>query len=140
LRVFFDNCTSPVLPAALHVFLETVGSSAHHVRFMSGYGFDQNTEDEEWIRRLGEDEPADWIVVTGDKRIARNKAERAAWLRAGLKGFVLAPAFQKSPVHRQASLILWRWPDMEAFVSAATAGSLFELPVGRSGKFRPLTA
>jgi PIN like domain len=138
LRVFFDNCTSPVLPAALHAFLETEGSSAHHVRFMSDYGFDEDTDDEDWIMRLGEDKPADWIVVTGDKRITRNKAERAAWVRAGLKGFVLAPALQNTPVHRQASLLLWRWPSMGAFIVAAAAGSMFELPIGRGGKFRPL--
>jgi hypothetical protein len=138
LRIFFDNCTSPVLPAALHAFLETKGSSAHHVRFMSDYGFDEHTDDEEWIKRLGSDKPADWIVVTGDKRITRNKAERAAWVRTGLKGFVLASGFQKMPVHRQASLLLWRWPDMEAFITAAAAGSIFELPSSRSGKFRPL--
>jgi hypothetical protein len=106
---------------------------------MSDYGFDKETDDETWIKRLGEDKPADWIVVTGDKRITKNKAERAAWVRAGLKGFVLAPAFQKTPMHHQAALLLWRWPGMEVFILAAAAGSLFELPISRSGKFRPLT-
>jgi PIN domain-containing protein len=136
--VFFDNCTSPVLPAALHAFLETQASSAYHVRFMSEYGFREDTPDEVWIRRLGEDVPADWIVITGDRRITKNKAERAAWIRAGLRGFVLAPAYQRMPVHQQASLLLWRWPGMETFISAAARGSLFELPIRRSGGFRPL--
>ena len=85
---------------------------------MSDYGFGQDTEDEEWITRLGEDKPTDWIVVTGDKRITKNKAERAAWVKAGLRGFVLAPAFQKTPVHQQAALLLWRWPAMETFILA----------------------
>ena len=138
MRAFFDNCTSPVLAVCLHGFLERQGSSARHVRFMSDYGFDKDTVDAEWIKRLGEDKPSDWIVVTGDKRITKNKAERAAWVKAGLKGFVLAPAFQKTPVHQQASLLLWRWPGMEAFIAAAAAGSMFELPISRSGKFRPL--
>ena len=107
---------------------------------MSNYGFNQNTDDEDWIRRLGEDRPADWIVVTGDKRITKNKAERAAWIKAGLRGFVLAPAFhkKKTPVHQQAALLLWRWPTMETFILATTPGSLFELPVSRGGRFRPL--
>ena len=105
---------------------------------MSDYGFDKDTVDAEWIKQFGEDKPSDWIVVTGDKRITKNKAERAAWVKAGLKGFVLAPAFQKTPVHQQASLLLWRWPGMEAFIAAAAAGSMFELPISRSGKFRPL--
>jgi hypothetical protein len=123
---------------SLRAFLEIEGSSAYHVRFMSHYGFNASTDDGDWIKRLGEDKPANWIVVTGDKRITRNKAERAAWVRARLRGFVLAPAVQKMPVHRQASLLLWRWPDMETFITAAAAGSMFELPIGRSGKFRPL--
>jgi hypothetical protein len=103
---------------------------------MREQGFNENTEDEEWIRRLGEDKPSDWIVITGDRRIAKNKAERAAWVRAKLKGFVLSPAVLRSPIHQQASLLLWRWPDMESFIMAAAAGSMFELP-GR-GKFRSL--
>jgi hypothetical protein len=106
---------------------------------MSDYGFNHETDDEAWIKRLGEDKPADWIVVTGDKRITKNRAERAAWVRAGLKGFVLAPAFQKTPMHQQAALLLWRWPGMEAIILAAAARSLFELPISRNGKFRSLT-
>jgi hypothetical protein len=138
LRVFFDNCTSPILPACLHAYLETRGSSAHHVRFMSEYGFKGDTQDEVWIKRLGDDVPAEWIVITGDRRIRKNMAERTAWIRAGLKAFVLAPAYQRTPVHQQASLLLWRWPAMEAFISAAAKGSMFELPIGRSSGFRPL--
>ena len=38
---------------------------------MSDYGFDKETDEEAWIKWLGEDKPADWIVVTGDKRITK---------------------------------------------------------------------
>jgi hypothetical protein len=51
----------------------------------------------------------------------------------------LRPAFQKTAVHQQAALLLWRWPAMETFILATTPGSLFELPISRSGRFRPLT-
>jgi len=105
---------------------------------MSEYGFRGDTPDGEWIRRLGEDRPADWIVITGDKRIRKNKAERAAWIKAGLKGFVLAPAYQRTPVNQQASLLLWRWPEMERVISLTARGSMFELPIRRSAGFRPL--
>jgi PIN domain-containing protein len=103
---------------------------------MSGtYEFGTDMPDEEWIRRLAEDRPSDWIVITADKRIAKNKAERAAWVKATLKGFVFAPGLRKSPVHKQASLLLWQWP---AFISKASVGAIFELPNSRGGKFRPL--
>jgi hypothetical protein len=105
---------------------------------MEDYGFEGSTPDEIWIKRLGEDAPADWIAVTADRRISRNKAARAAWIRAGLKGFVLAKGYQTTPVNQQASLILWRWPAMERLISMTTAGSMFELPVSRRAGFRPL--
>lgn len=108
-------------------------------RSMSDFGFGPATPDLAWIERLGSDRPADWIVVTGDDRIRRNRHERLAWKRAGLEGFVLARAFQKMPRHQAASLLLWRWPDMSRFIASAAPGSMFELPVGRSSGFVSLS-
>jgi hypothetical protein len=105
---------------------------------MPDYGFADNTDDVVWIERLAEDDPKDWIVVTGDQRIRKNLAERAAWIRAGLKAFVLASAYQKTPVHQCCAVLLWRWPEMERFISLATGGSMFELSINRRTGFRPL--
>ena len=138
MRVFFDNCTSPVFATTLDALISPDGFAARHVRFMRDYGFDERTSDVDWINRLAADEPADWIVVTGDGRIRRNLAERTAWVRAQLKGFVLAPAYQKTPVHQCASTLLWRWPEMERFISLAAPGSMFELSINRRTGFRPL--
>ena len=43
------------------------------------------------------------------------------------------------PVHQAASIILWRWRDMETLIGAVSLGSLFELPVNRSARFVPLS-
>jgi hypothetical protein len=51
---------------------------------------------------------ASWIVITGDQRIRKNEAELRAWIRAGLKAFVLAPAYQKTPINQGAANLLWR--------------------------------
>lgn len=102
-------------------------------------GFDGATADLAWINRLALDRPADWVVVTGDDMIRRNRGERIAWKRSGLRGFVLARGFQKMPVNQGASLILWRWPDMARLVQAVVGGSLFELPIGRGARFSPLS-
>jgi hypothetical protein len=74
----------------------------------------------------------DWIVTTGDGRIERNKAERAAFRHATLKGFVLAPAYQKTPIHQTASILVWRWPDMEKLIQSVAAPALSELPINRT--------
>lgn len=104
---------------------------------MPEYGFTEKTDDVDWITRLASD-PAVWIVITGDQRIRKNVAEHAAWTRAGLRGFVLAPAYQKTPVNQCASVLLWRWPGMEKFIAAAAPGSMFELAINRSTGFKPL--
>ena len=138
MRVFFDNCTPPIFAHTLHALISPDHHTARHVRFMPEYGFQHDTPDVDWIMRLAADQPADWIVVTGDQRIRKNLAERTAWIRARLKAFVLASAYQKTPVNQCAAIILWRWPEMESFISLAAPGSMFEMSINRSTGFKPL--
>ncbi len=79
-----------------------------------------------------------WIVVTGDLRIQRNKAERAAFRQMMLKGFALTPAYQRTPIQELASILVWRWFQMEELMSLVAAPALYELPLSRAAKFRPL--
>jgi hypothetical protein len=51
---------------------------------------------------------------------------------------VLASGYSKTSVSQQASVILWRWPQLKTFIELPAPGSMFELPVSRSGRFRPL--
>jgi hypothetical protein len=104
---------------------------------MPEYDFAHDTSDVDWITRLSTD-AAEWIIITGDQRIRKNIAERAAWIRAGLKAFVLAPAYQKMPVNQCASVLLWRWPEMERFITLAAPGSMFEMSINRRTGFKPL--
>lgn len=137
MKVFFDNCTSPVFAGCLNALIQPNGHEARHVRFMPEYGFAHNTDDIDRITRLSTD-AAEWIVVTGDQRIRKNIAERAAWIRARLKAFVLAPAYQKTPVNQCASVLLWRWPEMERLITLAAPGSMFEMSINRKTGFAPL--
>jgi hypothetical protein len=105
---------------------------------MPDYGFSHDTNDIEWITRLADDHPANWIVITGDQRIRKNLAERTAWIRARLKAFILASAYQKTPVNQCASTILWRWPEMEQFISLSAPGSMFEMSINRRTGFKSL--
>ena len=82
--------------------------------------------------------PDDWLVLTGDLRISRNRPERLAFTQANLKGIALAPAYQTMPMHQRASTILWRWPDIENAAARFQPPFLFELPVGRSTGLRTL--
>ncbi len=129
MKVFLDNCTSPVLAETLNGYLVHRGESAAHIRDLP---ISRSASDIEWIRFLAAG-GADWLVVTGDGRIGRNRAFR----RARLKGLVLAPAYQKTPINQQAAILIWRWPEVETLLEIE-APFLFELPITRSGKIRSL--
>jgi PIN domain-containing protein len=132
LNVFFDNCTSPIFAGCLNALIAPDGDKARHVRFMPDYGFTHSTKDVDWIARRGSEPAAQWIVITGDQRIRKNLAERTAWIKAGLKAFVLAPVYQKTPINQGASVLLWQ---MKAFVEQAAPGSMFELSMNRRTGF-----
>jgi hypothetical protein len=126
----FDNCVSPQLASTYAGFVEPLSHTAQHIRDLP---CGRHATDEQWIRYLpGTREK--WAVFTGDERLLKNKAERAALRAAGLLVFILAPAYQKTPVHQQASHLLWRWPDVEQIIGLINPPAIFRLPMRRSGK------
>src|SRR5947209_14390499 len=74
-KVFFDNCTSPVLASVLDGFIRHLSHNAHHIKDLP---CGRDATDLEWIGMLGADRGL-WMVVTGDDRIRKNKAARAAF-------------------------------------------------------------
>ncbi len=134
MNVFFDNCTSPVLASTLGGYIGSLGHFAHHIRTLP---CGASAPDLVWIDMLAQSREQ-WIVITGDSRIERNKAERAAFRQAMLRGFVLAPAYQKTPLHQTASILVWRWPDMEKLIQSVAAPALYELPINRTARFKQL--
>ena len=134
MRVFFDNCTSPVLATTLNGFIQHWNHDAVHIKDLP---CGRHAKDVDWIVLLAKSGD-DWLVVTGDLRIQRLRAERLAFRHAGLKGIVLAPAYQNFAVNQQASFLLWRWPDIEGIIRQIAAPFLFELPTNRSSRIRPL--
>ncbi|MCC2103959.1 MAG: hypothetical protein KDJ20_07925 [Hyphomicrobiales bacterium] len=137
MNVFFDNCTPPRLASALDGFISADGHRAFHIKDVPGLPNGRSSTDLEWIDHLRRDQKL-WIFVSGDGRVLKNPAERAALRAAGLHGIILAPAFLKTPVHQQASHLIWRWPELETLVSSIAAPAMFELPIGRSAKPRSL--
>jgi len=136
-NVFFDNCTSPILASTLHGFIHHDGHNAAHIRDLSGLPNGRHSKDVEWIDflRRSNDE---WIFISGDGRVLKNPAERAALRSAGLHGFILAPAYQKTPMNHVASTLIWRWPEMLQITRLLAAPSMHEVPINRGTKMRAL--
>jgi hypothetical protein len=133
-RIFFDNCTAPWLASTLDGFVAHLGHRAYHIS-QAGLPEGRHSADVDWIEHITRGK--DWIFVTGDLRLLRNKAERAALRGSGLYGFVLAAGYQKMPEHQVASSMIWKWPEIEN-VMKAVGSSIFEIPVSRSAKLKPL--
>ncbi len=134
MRVVFDNCTSPVLAATLNGFLAHRGGGATHVRDLP---CGRQAGDARWMASLAQGGDG-WLVVTGDGRLLRNRAQRLAYRQAGLRALVLAPAFLMARVHAQAAALIGRWPEIED-LERCEAPCLFELPMDGSDKLKALS-
>lgn len=137
MKVFFDNCTPPVFASTLHGFIQHEGHSAFHIRDVPGLPNGRHSTDLEWIDLLRK-APERWMFITGDRRLVKNPAERAALRSAGLHGFILASGYQKTPPHQIASLLLWKWPELLQITDLLGAPTMHEIAIQRSTKLRQL--
>ncbi|TAX35826.1 hypothetical protein [Rhizobium leguminosarum] len=137
MNVFFDNCTSPILASTLHGLIHHDGHNAIHIRDVPGLPNGRHSKDVEWIDflRRSNDE---WMFVSGDGRVLKNPAERAALRSARLHGFILAPAYQKTPMNQVASTLVWRWPEMLQITRLLAAPSMHQVPINKGTKMRAL--
>lgn len=132
LNIFFDQNTSPRIARALNGYIEADGDRAVHLADM----FSRTITDVEWMNALAATGEF-WIVITADKRIRKNSAEREAFRQSKLLCLVMSRSWSKTPVNQRAAMILWRWPDIQQVAKFVGTG-MFELPLRRSKKLTPL--
>ena len=137
MNVLFDNCTSPVLAKTLDGYISSYGHRSFHLCHNHQLSVDRNATDEAWINAIGQDERV-WFIVTGDDRIRKNQILRAALRGANIRGFVLAPAYQKTTLNVTASVLVRKWPDMEQQIKLAQGAALFELSINYRTGFKTL--
>ena len=125
MRFFFDNCISPNLVAALGE-LEKHARAPTLVHLRSR--FNEDTPDPVWITALGQE--GDWIIISGDPRISRGRAERAAWHESGLTAFFLGDAWSNRRLHKQVGDFIALWPAIVQAAREAEPGSGFLIEAG----------
>ena len=122
MKVIVDENLSPALARALQaLFAEQ--HEITHIRTRFGPG----VTDLQWISTLSRE--GRWVVLSGDRRIRRNKAEFSAFRASRLIGFFLSAGLTKAPLVKQAERILALWSGIETFAERAQPGSMFELPM-----------
>ncbi|MEJ1177397.1 DUF5615 family PIN-like protein [Agrobacterium sp. CMT1] len=114
------------LPPALARSLNALFAGKHeiiHVRERYGPG----VKDLQWIAELSAE--GRWIIISGDRRITRNKAEYNAFRTSNLVGFFLSKGLYKSPLIKQMERLLALWLTIEAQSALVQGGAMFELPM-----------
>lgn len=124
MRFFLDNCTSLYHAKGMAGFGEADGHTFQHLREK----FPQDTKDLTWIQALGDER--DWIILSGDTKISRNPAERAAWIESSLTAFFFGEPWMNDGFWKQcASLVAW-WPTILAQAKKTPKSHGFLLPKG----------
>lgn len=134
MRILFDNNISPKVARSINELKKgSHGDFAVALRDK----FSPSTPDIQWITALGKEKG--WCVVSADLRIARNKAEIAAWRQTDLIGFFMKPALaQLEPVQQTARLLFWL-PILENQARIIAGPALLELPLKASSGLRQMS-
>ena len=130
MRFMVDENLSPYLARAL----QGLFSADHEVEHIRNY-FGPGTTDISWIEILSQQ--GEWIIISGDRRISKNKAELAAFRSSNLIGFFLCRTIIQKPVRQQLIRILTIWDQLETQARLVQPGAMFEIPE-RSVKFRSI--
>ena len=113
---------SPYHAKGLHSLSEKFDDQVVHLRTM----FDAATSDTDWIKALGAE--GQWIIISGDGRITRSPAERAAWHESKLTAFFFAEPFTEGGYWKQAAALVTWWPRIREQARKTPAGHGFQLP------------
>jgi hypothetical protein len=121
---------SPAIARALRELFR----GEHDITFLAEK-FARDVSDIDWISNLSRE--GHWIIVSGDRRITRNRAEYHAFRNSNLIGLFLSQGLNKAPVIKQMERILALWPTILTISATVQGGAMYELPM-KSAKLRQL--
>lgn len=87
--------------------------------------FPADSKDETWISALSME--GDWIIISGDPRISRDKGPKEAWHLSGLTAFFLFEKFSSKRFWKQVEFMASWWPDIKQKARECKKGSGFRL-------------
>ena len=122
------------LPVAMARSLAALFISEHQIIHLREK-FGPSITDVDWIRDLNGE--GSWIVISGDKRLSRNKAEQAVFRSSRLIAFIFAPGLQKAPLLKKMERLMVMWSRIEQQVGLVGGGAMFEIQM-RGELLRPL--
>ena len=123
MRFFFDNNLSYRLADAIHILVQSRGHEVVALRRK----FPVNTPDTIWLERLAKE--GDWVILTGDTNIVRNRHEIEAFSQAGLVAFISAKSWKDQKLWDRFWRFIKLWPLIEEHARHAPKSSAYKLPI-----------
>lgn len=125
MKVVLDENLAPALALALNALF----AGQHEIIHLRDR-FGQGATDITWIRALSDE--GGWVVISGDRRITKNRLERDVFRASNLIGFFLSKGLYKARVVKQMERLLALWETMEQQAKLVEGGAMFELPMKSS--------
>lgn len=120
MKVFVDEN----LPPAMARSLAALFVDEHEIVHLRDK-FGPRVTDIEWMRALNSE--GGWIVLSGDRRISRNKAEQAVFRSSRLIAFIFSPGLQKAPLTKKMERLMVMWGRIEQQAGLVGGGAMFEI-------------
>jgi hypothetical protein len=117
-KIAFDENLSPKLAYAF----ASLFSESHEVIHLR-QRFGQGITDLEWIPQLSQE--GRWTVISGDRKITKNKSHYYAFRNSNLIGFFLYHDLYKAPVVKQMERLLVLWDKIELQANIMGGGAMF---------------
>lgn len=114
------------LPPAMAKALAALFAGKHEIIHLR-QKFGPAVTDTEWIRALNTE--GNWIVISADRRISKNKAEQQVFRASKLIGFFLAPGLQKAKLTKKMERLMALWETIEKQSELVGGGAMFEIQV-----------
>jgi hypothetical protein len=114
------------LPTALAGALNALFSGEHEIRHLRER-FGPAVRDVDWIRALNEE--GGWIIISGDRRITRSRAEYHAFRTPRLVGFFLSKGLNKAKLTKKMERLMALWETIETQAMLVQGGAMFVLPM-----------
>jgi hypothetical protein len=126
MRFFFDRCA----PIAIARMVRAIDGDSYTIcHHDEDKRFHPKTTDTEWMTTLGKDGEPLWVVVSGDGRILKNKAERQILDEAKLPFFCLDKPWPNLEIYEYAWKFMKVWPKIVQHALEGK-GRLFQVHAG----------
>jgi hypothetical protein len=129
-----DHNLSPNLARALALLVEAQGDD---VKCLKDFGR-ENNQDEEWIPWIASQ--GEWVIITADLNIVRNRARQLIFRKAGITAFFLLEAWSNGSVRGPAiaQRLLRLWDNITQLALKHPRGTCFAVPYrGAIRRFSP---